>query len=134
MAYRLAMIGFAVLTTCQLLGCSKSGVDYPAVTLTGTVTVNGEPLEQGSLSIRPVGPGQGNGVGGDIVNGQYRIANAPLGESVFLFNAMIAGPDTGKVEPDTGRPIRNLINLIPKEHRDGVVKEVTEAGKLDFEL
>lgn len=61
---------------CLVAGC---GGEDKLPQVTGAVTINGKPVERGSISFIPIG-GQGPTTGAEIVAGKYTSA-APPGES-----------------------------------------------------
>src|SRR5207237_104789 len=63
----------------SIAGCGGDSLDRQAVS--GTVTLNGSPLEKGNVSFQPIEKGVGSG--GKIVSGKYSIARKD-------------GPATGK--------------------------------------
>lgn len=67
-----------------LAGC---GSDNGLITISGTVTLDGQPIENGSISLMPV---SGNGIagGGSIENGRYT-AESSAGEMAVQINAIV---------------------------------------------
>jgi hypothetical protein len=57
-----------------LVGCSNDQVGQ----VTGTVTVDGKPVEKGSISFFPA-DGKGSDAGETIENGTYTVKNVPVG-------------------------------------------------------
>jgi hypothetical protein len=55
-------------------GCGKS--DANRATICGQVTLDGKPIEQGSISFTPIQGAQGTAVGATIKDGQYRLSAA----------------------------------------------------------
>jgi len=72
MSKRWVLILFAALQW-PLAGCGE-----PATTISGAVTYNGEPVEEGAISFRPA-EGAGQSFGAPIVNGQYSTEKASPG-------------------------------------------------------
>lgn len=58
-------------------GCQEAN------TVSGTVTYNGEAVEEGAISFRPV-DGQGRGFGANIVDGRYEVAESFPGKKRVL--------------------------------------------------
>jgi hypothetical protein len=82
----------AMLSLATIIGCG--GGDGSA-SLRGSVTYNGEPVSQGSISFMPVG-GTGTPFGATIVDGQYLAEKAFAGK----FRATVSG-DRAIVVPKT---------------------------------
>src|SRR5262245_56431833 len=81
-----------VVAAGAVSGCG-SGDELPRQEVTGTVTLNGKPLESGSIQFQPEeAAGQGVAVSGGalISNGQYRIKRAegltPGSYKVLIFS------------------------------------------------
>jgi hypothetical protein len=57
----------------------------------GTITLDGQPIELGAISFIPV-DGQSPTTGGPITNGQYSVANVPVGEmKVAISGSKVVG-------------------------------------------
>jgi hypothetical protein len=67
----------AAVASLLLTGCNRNN------SLHGNVTYNGEPVEKGSISFRPL-DGNGPGFGAQIVDGKYLADKARLGKHVAL--------------------------------------------------
>lgn len=139
MIKRHVFYGMLLLGTSLWLvpGCgnpSDSRVDYPHTRLTGAVTINGKPLEDGLIMIMPQGSGHGGGVKAQVKEGHYTVDRAPLGKVLVTFNAMKA---TGHMvsSPSSDEPIPEYVNLIPAAYRGGVGITITENhADQDFQL
>ena len=59
-----------VLLLFVLVGCSRDG----RLAASGTVTLDGKPLESGAITFQPAPGSQGNSAGGSIENGHFQIA------------------------------------------------------------
>jgi hypothetical protein len=96
-----------------LAGCSAN---HTAV-VTGTVRVDGEPLEKGSISFVPV-DGQGVTAGGEILDGKYIVAKASPGTmTVQIRYPKVAGQKKLYDTPDS--PIRNVFReALPAKYND----------------
>jgi hypothetical protein len=62
------LVAVLVTTFLGAIGCGPT-----ATTVSGTVTYNGEPVEQGAITFRPA-DGQGQSFGAQIVDGAYTTA------------------------------------------------------------
>lgn len=123
-------------------GCGEGGDGLKREAVSGKVTFNGKPLEQGSIQFLPPQGNQNAGAWGQIVNGAYAIAAAEgpvAGEySVSITSASSSsggaatdtppGDDSGLVDP----------NAIPEQYNlRTTLKATVEAGKaneLNYEL
>jgi hypothetical protein len=96
-----------------LAGCS----DNHTAVVTGTVRVDGEPLEKGSISFVPV-DGQGVTAGGEILDGKYTVAKASPGTmAVQIRYPQVAG--TKKLYDTPESPIRNVFReVLPAKYND----------------
>ena len=64
----------AVVSSVTLILCTACGsADTGRVPIEGTVTYNGEPVQWGSITLRPTPGTKGPAAGTDIVDGKYRI-------------------------------------------------------------
>jgi hypothetical protein len=61
-------------------GCSSGS------TVSGTVTIDGEPLKDGTITLIPKDPKTGQAAGGDIKNGFFKIKNVTPGEMRVTVN------------------------------------------------
>jgi hypothetical protein len=69
-----------------LVGCTDSSMSR----VRGKVTLDGEPIEEGTISFYPVG-GKGQTTGGDIKNGAYSVEVAVGKVQVRISKAKIVG-------------------------------------------
>lgn len=67
-------------------GCGDK-VPYPHATVTGMVTVDGQPVPQGYVTFSPMSGGQGPVTGGKIWQGSYRCEQVAAGQSKVTFVA-----------------------------------------------
>lgn len=106
-----------------LCGC-RQGPQYPHVTVSGTVTLDGKPLEEGSIIVMSQ---QGN-VGANLgPKGDFLLKHVPKGKIRFFIHATQETGKTQKGALGTETPIE--INLIPKEYAEGIEKEIEESVK-----
>lgn len=124
---------------CLLLlaaGCGESDVSREAVS--GTVTLDGKPLPQGSILFTPLG--EGPSAGGEIVDGRYTLPQH-LGAGPGKYRVELnSWRPTGRITHDeaTGMDDEHLISIIPKRYnqRSELEVEIQSDGKnsFDFEL
>ena len=138
-AHRASLFSFALLLIGGLLpGCGGSdGPERYAVS--GSVTLDGEPLDTGSILFGPEGDG-GNGGGATIENGEYVIpAGSGLLAGKYRVRITSAGSGTEMQEeaPGESLDVENT-ERIPAEYNvnSEQVIEVTADGDntFDFEI
>ena len=118
------MILAAMVLTSLLLavGCAQSGLERASIR--GQVTIDGEPVEAGTIRLVSLEPGGAPSVGGQILDGQYEIRRQQ-------------GPSLGKhrvevrVPYRTGRKVRSPFVMPPvdpneKPDPSGMVDEWAE--------
>tara|TARA_R110002095_G_scaffold42912_6_gene39130 strand:- start:1432 stop:1872 length:441 start_codon:yes stop_codon:yes gene_type:complete len=87
------------LLVIVLSACFSSNNDHGKVTIAGTVSVDGEPLDTGLITLIPVG--KGVAAGGEIVEGLYQIkSSAGLIPGEYKVEIDSKKP-TGKKVPET---------------------------------
>lgn len=116
-------------TATTFTGCGGS----TGVGVSGTVSVNGSPLQSGKITFRPLNSAAGNGGSTEIVDGQYHFTDVPVGANVFTFSGSVL---TGKsISGPGGAPEPERVNAIPRQVlREGVEREISDSGPQDFSL
>jgi hypothetical protein len=124
----LRMAGLVVLVF--VAGCGRTGP--PTATLEGSVTLDGKPLEKGTISFVSQEKTGGSATA-EIVAGPYRAEHVPRGKVLVYLHAT---KDTGRmVEIMKGSPQQEIINIVPEKYRAGITIEVTEpVVHRDFDL
>jgi hypothetical protein len=113
-----------------LSGCGGPG--YEIADLSGQVTVDGAPVETGTIIFTPLDGNRGPGVTVPIAAGRYQAAGVPRGRVRVDFNAT---RETGKMVDFFGKPTPEIENVIPKQYHAGLQIEVAgENGTRDFKL
>jgi hypothetical protein len=110
----------ASLAIVALLGCSSKPT-YPGAHLAGTVSIDGQPVQEGSIVFTPTGAAQGRTVGTKISAGRYDCPYVPLGESLVQIYAL---RPTGKMIEVMGSMKPEMQDLVPRKDRDGSKIEV----------
>ena len=123
------LLVFASLAVLSLAGCG--GHKYQGTSLSGSVTVGGQPIEKGTISFVPTGDGPV--VSAPITNGSYTTEErVPVGKVRVTF---IAIKETGATKTEGGRTLPETVSLIPDKYKDGIEKDITASDtKLDFAL
>ncbi len=132
-----------------LLGCGLvwmasgcSGSNRGAVG--GTVTVNGEPLNEGQISFVPMDPALGPTAGATISNGQYQIdaVRGPVaGEYQVQIHAFRKagkkiwdGMGDEKARPDQKNYVQELAPYLPAKYNDkSELRTTIVAGKVNIQ-
>ncbi len=133
MVVRVARVAMLLMVTLVLVGCSE---DNPLNRqgLSGSVTLNGEPVAKGKIKFTPMVQGSGMTMaGGMIVDGSYSVETAKgLAPGEYAVNIGIPDPNS---ETKVGV---NPKNLAPPDYAKGTEHTIkVEAGGsnvFDFEL
>lgn len=99
-------------------GCGQ--VRFPTARLEGAVSVDGEPVEQGSVTFTDPQGGKGSVVA-QIGAGRYLAEAVPQGRLLVHFNAT---KETGRTIRHFDRPYPERVNVIPDKYRVGIEIEV----------
>jgi hypothetical protein len=121
---RFNLVCIVLFTVSAIFGCGASGP--PRVEISGLVTLNGKPLESGSIAFIPDAGVVGPMAGGEIKDGAYRIASTD-GPTIGSHKVEIrAWRETGKVPvtgiagatggPSAGGTVANMEMYIPAEY------------------
>lgn len=117
-----------------LSGCGKSGPQTGK--LSGAVTLDGTPLESGSINFIPK-DGKGVTMGAKITNGAYSLS-IPYGEKKVEIRAPKVMGQRSAYEGDPNSPKVNIIaELVPHRYNAATVLELTidsEEGEVNFPL
>lgn len=121
-------------------GCgSKSRWQHAAVE--GKVTLDGAPIERGSILFIPTGQTQGVATGAAIENGQYRIAAAdgPVvgANRVEISASRKTGRKIQAAMSDPGKTMDETVEAVPAQYnkKSTLQREIKpEKNVLDFEL
>ncbi|MBN2294751.1 MAG: hypothetical protein JXM70_20145 [Pirellulales bacterium] len=105
-------------------GCSGDG----RIAVSGTVTLDGQPLEVAAINFRPAPGNDANSAGGGVQGGKFSLpAGAGLKPGEYLVNVM-ARKETGRMvfDPQRGKEIPETAPVRIKEN--GVLKINVEPG------
>jgi hypothetical protein len=134
----------APILLLALVGCSdstKTGDTLPRKAVTGSVTLDGQPLAQGKIQFDPLAGQQGSSgvAAADIKDGKYSIDRA-LGPVPGKYKVSISSQPSIKIGPDElpgGRPKLDP-EKVPAQYNTSSTLTAEIAGepeaKLDFEL
>jgi hypothetical protein len=127
-----AGLSLAIALIALLGGCDHSPA-YPHARIVGSVSIDGKPVEQGTISYFS-DQSAGHRFGKAKINhGEYELTEVPLGDVVFTFSA---SAETGKtIAGPGGVPEAERVNLIPKKYgSEGVTRDISEDGTQDFQI
>jgi hypothetical protein len=104
-----------------IAGCGGSG--FKVSTVEGNVTVDGTPLETGSIIFSPLESGVGVAVSTEIVAGKYQSNQVPRGRVLVQFSSF---KDVGDKHVEFGITYPKLKNMIPEKYHAGVELNVDQ--------
>lgn len=129
----LERLTYVAVMLLAFVGCGGSGEPrYPFTHLEGTITLDGEPLDDGWITLVSDSADTGPATGAAIVQGRYSIPHAPRGKARAMLTCM---RDTGKTVTVMDMPVPERIETIPPAYRTGITLEIQgERMQHDFEL
>ena len=111
-----AVLLLAALATCT--GCGEADANRNAVS--GNVTLDGNPVEQGSILFIPTDGTEGAATGGPIENGHYRIDKAQGAATGWNRVEIRATRKTGRMIPKglgaTGETMEERVEAAPARY------------------
>ena len=136
----LSVLACLVLSV-SLAGCAKSGGEPCSVT--GTVTLNAEPISTGTIVFEPMGHGGARG-GAKITDGQYQIAtDGEMWAGTFTVR-IIGFRETGKtmarfetIGDESGQDVAEFEKIVPRKYNSESTLQVTlnaGANTQNFEM
>ena len=132
------LLCLALLICCVAVGCDSEGNGPQRAPARGTVTVDGEPLENGMLQFTPTQGNSGPVAGTVITNGEYSVAKK-LGPVVGTNRVQISGTrKTGKtIKTEIGMLVDERISVVPEQYdsQSFLIREVKAGNNVfDFAL
>jgi hypothetical protein len=125
-------LGWLLISLALLPGCSG---ERKLVTVSGTVTLDGEPVESGAILFVPV-DGQAQTTGGEIRHGRYSVQVPPGAMKVSLSAPKVVGRK--KIYPTPNSPEMPVtVEALPARYNEQteLTIEVTQRGnRQDFRL
>jgi len=122
-----------VLLFVCVVGCS-SGENYQP--MTGTVTVDGQPLEKGVITFYPNGPG--TTVGGEVIAGKFELAREQGPTPGKYRVEIVAYRATAKTEfdVDLNAQVPVEVQILPAKYnvKSELEAEVSDGGSNEFEF
>jgi hypothetical protein len=86
--------GISVYALVAVIGCSDGG---PAGVVRGTVTLDGQPLQEGTIQLAAV-DGQAPTAGAQVIDGKFETRAAPAKYRVKIESNIVLGKDGKKIE------------------------------------
>jgi hypothetical protein len=102
-----------------MLGVVAGCAGRPTVDLGGTVHIDGQPVESGSIQFSPKAGGPT--VGGAIVDGEFFVENVPVGPATVYF---VATRSMGTETNPMGGTSPRIVNVVPARYKGGMDFEV----------
>jgi hypothetical protein len=124
----LGIVFLGVLVT----GCGLAKPVAPTANLEGMVTLDGRPIDEGTIQFMPATKGQAAPSMAVISEGRYVATGVPRGKVQVLLSAT---RKTGKMITTYSEPYEEAVSIIPEKYQSGI--EINVAGddpKRNFEL
>jgi hypothetical protein len=127
-------------------GCSRSGLQRASIA--GAVRIDGEPVERGTIRLISIEPNGGPTVGGDIVDGRYRISGQrgpSLGKHRVEVNvphktgrktrSPFAMPPVDGEAWDSAGTVDEWVERAPKQYNsESILEVIISAGMNEFDI
>lgn len=106
-------------------GCGQRGGSVAQ--LSGQVTLGGKPLPEAAQAFVTFASDADpkRAVSVPIMAGRYDSPATPIGPCRVFFEITTSGPE--QISERTGQPYRDIINLVPAKHADGISLQVLES-------
>jgi len=129
------VVCWMILIGCMASGCGHHGLDVPTATISGIVTLDGQPVEKGTINFIPA-DGLAPTAGAIVQAGKYSL-KAPKGEARIQISApKVVG--TRKIYDTPDSPIEDVVeeNIPSIYNADSVLtyKVKTNQSNVDFDL
>ncbi|MBN2292599.1 MAG: hypothetical protein JXM70_09250 [Pirellulales bacterium] len=133
-AYNLITLAVIMVLLC---GCGR-GIDPRRAAVHGRVTLDGKPLQEGTISFFPTAGNKGAIAGGQIIDGSYDIPRAKGPMSGKNRIEIRAPHKTGRqVSSPGGGMMDEYVDLVPSRYRDQELLKAdiqSDSNTLDFKL
>jgi len=131
-AARISTAFFAVMIAVATVGCGGGGPPSGRLPISGDVTLDGQPLDQGAIQFEPFDKTSKLNAGGVITNGKFQIATEqglPPGKYKVVINSV--PKDTRKAEDIMNNPGEPPAERIAAKYNteSAEVVEVVGGGK-----
>jgi hypothetical protein len=124
----------ACLVAALCLAAAGCGKSKPI--MEGLVTLDGTPIEKGTIMLIPA-TGKGQSAGGGIVAGRYRITASPVPVRVWINASRKDGKMPDPLNPGSGVMVDRYVEYVPDRYNEKTTLEVTITeglNKHDFAL
>jgi hypothetical protein len=140
-ARRHIILAIGLTLGLSLAGCGGGEDSLPRLAISGRVTLDGKPLEHGSITFTPADAGRADATtaGASISDGSYSVAQAG-GPTPGNYRVAILGAEEGSAPAPGERPTRSAVakSPIPEEYntRSSLKAEIKADGSktFDYEL
>ena len=112
----------ALLAFLSCVGCGSGGT---GASLSGPVTLDGQPIASGNLQFMPA-TGEGQPVSAEVKDGKYSATDVPLGKVKVMVQAF---KQVGEMDDGSGRKYPKLEPIVPPQYRDGIEIDVSAGSK-----
>jgi len=140
---RACAVSVALLVVASITGCTGDGVKpFPnMVPVSGTVTLKGKPLPQGTILLAPIDPLKGQSASGQIDDGKFTLSTTVSAPGVMIGKYQVRITSINGAPPVAAMPSKrskndvsaNPASLIPAKYGDiktsGLEVEVTKGMK-----
>ncbi len=122
---KLTQFVISALVLCLLtIGCGPSEEPVPVGEVEGTITMNDEPLADGSISF--YNPVTGDSVGGSIADGKFTFTQpVPAG----TYQVAVQPPPPPQPDDQASGELANVGNIIPDGYLDGATSGIEASVK-----
>jgi hypothetical protein len=121
----------ALVCAALMTGCGSKGSGAGA-RLEGAVTLDGNPITEGTLQFIPQQPSKAGPVMAPIKDGRYVADAIPRGKIRVVVSAT---KKTGKMIKEYSEPYPEVVSIIPAKYRDGIEIDISgDKVEQNFEL
>ena len=106
-------ISLFALASVLIAGCSEPASGE----VSGTVTFDGQPIEQGSISFTPV-DGNGPTAGGAIIGGKYTAPKVPVGASKVTISGAKETEKKRMYDDPKAPLVQTSVEMLPAKYSD----------------
>ena len=127
---RAAIVGLLLVPVAGCGGNTRQAIE-------GSVTLDGQPLQDGSIQFRPIEGTEGPTAGAEVLNGQFSIHrdDGPL-PGIYRVEITAMGKTQGKLPPKLARQWGEYTQILPTRYNteSQLRAEVAAGGPNQFEF
>jgi hypothetical protein len=126
--YRMLLL---VILCATLLGCSRS-----PITISGKITLDGNPVERGTITFEAQDKQTAN-AGGVVTQGAYNVKDIPPGKKIVRITGLkVTGERLSIATDPNSKKIEDTVPIVPARFNDqsDLVRDVTTSTTMDFDL